>query len=121
MGLYPTALLPHHTYPASLPGEEILDCFFVRETKEDLYPLFGSGFDSDDLIRKIIVSPTPKRDVFEFSIFLYGYYHEDHFGIRASDNSLNTEPVPKLIDYALKRATFGCLGFGTASGSFSGF
>jgi hypothetical protein len=89
MGSYPKALLPHHTYPARLSGEEILDCFFVRETNEDIYPFFDSGLDSDDLIKKIIVQPTSKRDVFELSVFLYGYYHEGHAGIRTDDEALN--------------------------------
>jgi hypothetical protein len=90
MGLYPQALLPRHTYPAALPSEEISACFFVRETNEDPYLFFGSGFEPDDLIRMIIAPPTPERDVFELSVFLYGYYREDHLGIRARDDSLNT-------------------------------
>jgi hypothetical protein len=35
--------------------------------------------------------------------------------MRFSKKSRKIEPVPNLIDYALKRATFGCLGFGTGS------
>jgi hypothetical protein len=32
-----------------------------------------------------------------------------------------TEPVPKLIDYALKRATFGCMVLGQALAVFQAF
>jgi hypothetical protein len=62
---------------------------FGKQTKTSII-LFNSGFDSDDLIRRIIVPPTPKRDVFELSIFLYGYYREAHTGIRPACKSLNT-------------------------------
>jgi hypothetical protein len=90
--VYPKELLPYQTYPAVLPSEEVLDCFFVRETNEDIYLFFGSGFNPyhvDDVIRQIIAPPTSKRDVFELSVFLYGYYNKDHIGIRQTDKGLN--------------------------------
>jgi hypothetical protein len=87
---YPEALLPRQTYPAALSGTEVLDCYFIRETREDVYTLFQSVFHPDDVIKEIIAPPTSKRDVFELSISLYGYYYEGHCGIRSTDSSLNS-------------------------------
>jgi hypothetical protein len=81
-------LLPKRAYP-SLSNEEIADCALVRETLIDLYPILNKrGYTPDDIVR-YIVAPNPSlREVFELSVFLYGYYDERHTGIRVADSAL---------------------------------
>lgn len=66
-------------YPI-LSGEEICHCSFVRETETNLY--IQKNLTADDYIRIIIPSKTSSADVFELSVFLYGYFNEKHIGIR---------------------------------------
>jgi len=73
------AIRPHRGYPV-LRGEEIIDYSFVRETETNLY--IQENLNADDFIRKLIPPPTPSTDVFELSVFLYGYYNKKHIGIR---------------------------------------
>ena len=68
---------PQKIFPKEINAKEVKDYFFIRETEENLYEL-----EADDFIRKIIPSNTSSTDIFEFSIFLYGYYNEEHLGIR---------------------------------------
>jgi hypothetical protein len=85
---YPEILLPKRSYPI-LSNEEIGDCSLVRETSSDLYPILDRrGYTPDDILR-FLVAPNPSlREVFEFSVFLYGYYDERHTGLRVDDSAL---------------------------------
>jgi hypothetical protein len=73
------AIRYYKDYPV-LSGEEISHCSFVRETETNLY--IQDNFNADDFIRKIIPLKTSSADVFELSVFLYGYFNEKHIGIR---------------------------------------
>ena len=73
-------LSPTQDYPAELNSEDVKDYYFVRETEDNLY--IQDNLTSDDFIRKIIPPHTSSTDVFELSVFLYGYYNEKHIGIR---------------------------------------
>ena len=88
MALYPASLLPQKTYPV-LANEEIAPNALVRETMAGLYALLEKkGCTPDDDLR-FIVAPQPSlREVFESSLFLYGYYDERHCGIRVHDAAL---------------------------------
>jgi hypothetical protein len=57
----------------------------------DLYQFLSKpGYTSDDIL-PLIVAPQPSlREVFELSVFLYGYYDEQHIGIRVNDAALYT-------------------------------
>ena len=79
MRLLPRAIRPYKNYPI-LNGEEIKDCSFVRETEDNLY--LQDNPNIDDFIRKIIPQKTSLTDIFEWSVFLYGYYNEKHIGKR---------------------------------------
>jgi hypothetical protein len=99
MTLYPVSLLPHKAYPF-LANEEIAHNALVRETTADLYVLLGKkGYTPDDIL-PLVVAPQPSlREVFELSLFLYGYYDERYCGIRANDTSLYadwSEEQPEL-------------------------
>jgi hypothetical protein len=75
MDLYPEILVSHSTYP-ELCISEISSFFFLRRTNEDIYQ-YLQKYSKLELIEKIIPE-TPKRDVFVFSVLLYGYYNETH-------------------------------------------
>ena len=81
MILPPRAIRLHKNYPI-LNGEEVKDCSFVRETEDNLY--LQNNLKADDFLRKIIPSKMSSADVFDWSVFLYGYYNEKHIGIRKS-------------------------------------
>jgi len=55
----------------------------------DVYQfLTKQGYEPDDIL-PLVVAPQPSlREVFELSIFLYGYYEEQHIGIRVNDTAL---------------------------------
>ena len=85
---YPNILLPQKTYPI-LINDDIKDNTLVRETMIDLYPFLEKADCELDDILPFVVSPQPSlREVFELSTFLYGYYTEEHIGIRVDDASL---------------------------------
>jgi len=88
---YPEILLPRQTYPI-LKNEEIKDNALVRETTVDVYQfLTKPGYEPDDIL-SLVVAPQPSlREVFELSTFLYGYYEDQHFGIRVNDTALYTD------------------------------
>jgi hypothetical protein len=88
MDCYPEILLPRQTYPI-LGNEDIKDNTLVRETMINVYPfLEKAGYEPDDIL-PFVVAPQPSlREVFELSIFLYGYYEEKHIGIRVDDADL---------------------------------
>jgi len=85
---YPKILLPQKTYPI-LENEDVKDNAFTRETKVDVYQFLSkSGYETDDIL-PLIIAPQPSlREVFDLSIFLYGYYDERHIGIRVKDTTL---------------------------------
>jgi hypothetical protein len=97
---YPEILLPKRSYPI-LSNEEIGDCSLVRETLIDLYPILDKrGYTPDDILR-FLVAPNPSlREVFDLSVFLYGYYDERHTGLRVDDSALYadwTNEQPDLL------------------------
>jgi hypothetical protein len=85
MAHYPKILLPMKNYPI-LNNEEITDNAFVRETKTDVYQFLNKdGYEPDDIL-SLVVAPQPSlREIFELSIFLYGYYEERHIGIKVDN------------------------------------
>lgn len=100
MGIYPEILLPKKPYPL-LSNDEIAPNALVRETTVNIYPfLEKKGYAPDDLL-PFIVAPQPSlREVFELSLFLYGYYDERHCGIRVNDKALYadwTEEQDELV------------------------
>jgi hypothetical protein len=99
MMAYPEILLPRKAYPV-LTHEEVKDNTFVRETSIDLYVFLNKPEYEPDDILPLVVAPQPSlREVFELSLFLYGYYDERCIGIRASDTSLYAdwhEDLPEL-------------------------
>lgn len=82
---YPKSLLPHQTY-ATLSSEVVLSCSFIRETQENMYSFLDQSNMTDGIVRKII-EPQYAKEVFELSLFLYGYYDENHVGIRLENRS----------------------------------
>ena len=88
MGLYPEILLPRKNY-SFLKNAEIKDNALVRETKTDIYQfLYKTGYGPDDIL-PLVVAPQPSlREVFELSTFLYGYFEEQHSGIRVNNAAL---------------------------------
>jgi hypothetical protein len=95
---YPEILLPKQSY-SILSNAEIGDSALVRETLIDLYPILNKrGYTPDDIVR-YIVAPNPSlREVFELSVFLYGYYDERSTGIRAADSTLYADWTPEQPD-----------------------
>jgi hypothetical protein len=79
----------------------------VRETITDLYVLLDKpGYSPDDILRYIIAPQPSLREVFELSLFLYGYYDERHCGIRASDNSLYADWTKDKEELAVETISF---------------
>ena len=72
-----------------LENDDIKDNALVRETKADVYQFLSKpGYEPDDIL-PLVVAPQPSlREVFELSVFLYGYYDERHIGIRVNDTTL---------------------------------
>jgi hypothetical protein len=97
---YPEILLPRHTYPI-LKNDDVRDNVLVRETMADVYQfLTKPGYESDDIL-SLVIAPQPSlREVFELSTFLYGYYKEQHIGIRVKDADMYTDWNKKLPELA---------------------
>jgi hypothetical protein len=88
MDCYPEILLPRQTYPV-LENKDIIDNALVRETMINVYPfLEKAGYEPDDILPFVVAPQLSLREVFELSIFLYGYYEEKHIGIRVDDAAL---------------------------------
>jgi hypothetical protein len=106
MVVYPEALLPKPAYPI-LANEDIVDCTLVRETMIDLYVLLDKkGYTPDDILR-FIVAPQPSlREVFELSLFLYGYYDERHCGIRVHGTALYADWTKEQGELAVAEIQF---------------
>jgi hypothetical protein len=99
-------LLPKQSYPI-LTNEDIADCSLIRETTIDLYVVLEKpGYSPDDILRYIIVPQPSFREVFELSLFLYGYYDERHCGIRVSDTSLYAAWTKDKEELAAKNILF---------------
>jgi hypothetical protein len=62
---------------------------FTRRTNEDLYPLLQK-YRAKELFDKILPNTT-KRDVFVFSVSLYGYFMEEHIAIKVLDHGMNDD------------------------------
>ena len=84
---YPKELLPNFVCSTLIPSEEVLPYSLVRETVKDIYSLQEYGLVVDDVIKEIVAPQPSLREVFELSLFLYGYYNDTHVGIRAKDDT----------------------------------
>jgi hypothetical protein len=62
---------------------------FIRRTNEDLYLLLQK-YRAKELFDKILPNTT-KRDVFVFSVSLYGYFTEEHITIKVLDPGMNDD------------------------------
>ena len=76
----------------------------MRETTVNVYKfLTKTEYEPDDILH-FVAAPQPSlREVFELSAFLYGYYQEQHMGIRVDDTGLYTDwnkdlPELKTVD-----------------------
>ena len=88
---YPEILLPRQSYPI-LENIDIIENALARETKMDVYQFLAKPNNNIDDILPLVVAPQPSlREVFELSLFLYGYYDEQHSGLRVDDNNLYTD------------------------------
>ena len=109
MDLYPEILISHLAYPGfSIP--EVSNFFFLRRTNEDIYQ-YLQKYSKLELIEKIIPS-TSKRDVFVFSILLYGYYNESHIKLIPDEhfnqdwNKSFSDIQPNNIIYQVKEDSY---------------
>ena len=100
---YPEVLLPRRNYPI-LENKDVIDNALVRETTVNVYKfLTKTEYEPDDILH-FVAAPQPSlREVFELSAFLYGYYQEQHMGIRVDDTGLYTDwnkdlPELKTVD-----------------------
>ena len=98
MTRYPEILFPRRYYPI-LENKDVKDNALVRETTANVYQFLAkTGYEPDDIL-PLVVAPQPSlREVFEFSVFLYGYYEEHHAGIRADDAALYADWNKELPD-----------------------
>jgi len=85
---YPEILLPRQTYP-TLANEDIKNNALMRETIIDVYQFLArTEYELDDIMH-FLVAPQPSlREVFALSTFLFGYFREEHIGIRVDDAAL---------------------------------
>jgi hypothetical protein len=90
-----------------LANEEISNNALVRETEANLYLLLGKkGYTPDDIL-PFIVAPQPSlREVFELSLFLYGYYDEQYSGIRVNDKALYADWTKEQPELAAETILF---------------
>jgi len=85
---YPEILLSRQTYPI-LKNDDVKDNALVRETIVDVYQfLTKPGYEPDDILPLVVAPQLSLREVFALSIFLYGYYEDQHIGIRVNDAAL---------------------------------
>jgi hypothetical protein len=88
---YPEILLPKKNYPI-LENNVVIDNALVRETVLDVYQFLAkTGYEPDDVLPLIVAPQLSFREVFELSTFLYGYYTEQHIGIKVEDAALYTD------------------------------
>ena len=95
---YPAILLSRQAYPI-LKNDDVKDNALVRETMVDVYRFLAKpGYEPDDIL-SLVIAPQPSlREVFALSTFLYGYYEDQHIGIRACDAALYAEWNNELPD-----------------------
>lgn len=103
MDNYPDVLISQQSYP-ELDESTVSSYFFIRKTKEDIY-LFLEKYTPSQLIDKILPN-TAKRDVFVFSVSLYGYYNENHISLKVSDASLNQEWNRTMPDFPVSQIAY---------------
>jgi hypothetical protein len=97
---YPEILLPRQTYPV-LKNDDVKDNALVRETIADVYQfLTKPGYEPDDIISLVVVPQPSLREVFALSTFLYGYYEDQHIGIRVNDTALYADWKKELPELA---------------------
>jgi hypothetical protein len=98
MDEYPKELLPRQVNPV-LSNDVVAQYNFVRETEEDIYNFLDQDLQPKEIIRKIIAPQSPEREVFDFSIMLYGVYNESHIGIRPAKqfNKSWTNDMPDIF------------------------
>ena len=85
MTRYPEVLLPRRTYPM-LENEDVRDNTLARETTVNVYQFLAkTGYEPDDILPLVVAPQQSLREVFELSVFLYGYYEEQHMGIKVDD------------------------------------
>ena len=103
---YPEILLPRQSYPI-LENDDVKDYVFVRETITDVYQFLAeTGYEPEDIL-PLVVAPQPSlREVFELSVYLYGYYDERHTGIRVEDTALYSEWNNKLPELCVDDIKF---------------
>ena len=106
MTYYPEILLPRKSYPM-LNNDDVRENTLVRETIIDVYEFLKKpGYEPDDIL-PFAVAPQPSlREVFELSTFLYGYYEEQHIGIRVNESSLNTDWNKGMQDLKVEEIKF---------------
>ena len=100
MARYPEILLSRQTYPV-LKNDDVKYNALVRETIVDVYQfLTKPGYEPDDIL-PLVIAPQPSlREIFELSTFLYGYYEDQHIGIRVKDTALYADwnkELPELM------------------------
>jgi hypothetical protein len=92
MDNYPDVLVSRQNYP-ELETDTVSSYFFIRKTKENVYS-YLKKYKPSELIDKILPN-TPRRDVFVFSVSLYGYYNENHISLKINVSvKLSSENVP---------------------------
>jgi hypothetical protein len=105
MHLYPAILVSYSTYP-ELCISEVSNFFFLRRTNEDIYQ-YLQKYSKLELIERIIPE-IPKRDIFVFSVSLYGYYNENNMKLvpdghfNQNWNTLFPNIKPNDITYQIK-------------------
>lgn len=87
---YPSIFLPKKNY-SILNNEDVRNNALARETKIDVYQFISKPEYEPEDIMPLVVAPQPSlREVFELSTYLYGYYNDQHIGIKADDADLNS-------------------------------
>jgi hypothetical protein len=103
MELYPAVLVSCLSYP-DLNSRDVSSYYFLRRTEEDIYPLLEK-FKPLEVIDKILPNIT-KRDVFVFSVSLYGYYDENHLSLKVCDDCLNSDWDRTHLDFPAERISY---------------
>jgi hypothetical protein len=71
-----------------LENGDVRDNALVRETTVNVYQFLSKiGYEPDDILPFVVAPQLSLREVFDLSLFLYGYYEEHHAGIRIDDTA----------------------------------
>ena len=103
MDSYPKVLISHQAYP-DLDEKTISSYYFIRRTKEDIYPFLGK-YNPLELIDKILPNTT-KRDVFVLSVSLYGYFDERHVTLKVNATDLNQYWNRAMPDFQVEQIAY---------------